>query len=231
MLEATFVNGIIFKNIVAMVNNLIEKVELVFTQDRMRIFTMDQNNTSLIKAYFDKSWFYHYRCDKTIRVGIDCGKLLKVTRSCKAEYTTSISHTGENSVLLIEYVTEDDSYAVQTELFTLDINAEEYNVNDNEAEIATVSMGSKDFLHAIKPFVDLGVDKVRMCCIGDTSQVISGKNTTKTQRANAFIIEGLGQEANVIHLFHLRRNRHLSRTHRTCKASIQFEVPAIVCKD
>lgn len=106
MFEARLVNGIVFKQIIEAISNLVNDVNIDCTDGEMAVNCMDSAHVALVAMRLDGSAFDQYRCDRTINLGFNTGNMSKVMKMMGKDDTLSLKAEDDGDELVMMFENE-----------------------------------------------------------------------------------------------------------------------------
>ena len=80
MFEARLKDGMILKQIVQAIKELVTEVNIDVSPDGLHIQAMDSSHVALVNLRLNKSGFEFYRCEKPMTLGLSVTNLCKVMK-------------------------------------------------------------------------------------------------------------------------------------------------------
>lgn len=80
MFEARLDRGVTFKHIVDAIKDLASDFNLECTEDEISVQCMDSAHVSLVAMTLNSSAFSHYRCDRSLTLGVNSENLSKILK-------------------------------------------------------------------------------------------------------------------------------------------------------
>ena len=117
------------RKLLLLVNDLIEDVNMMFTEDGVRIQTMDSSHVCLTSVNVDKVHFKEYVMKQQVNIGIKLSNIIRVL-ACM-----------ENETVAFEYHEEfPDEFVIRSKtnhvrLKTIDIDSEEMEIPDMDVDV------------------------------------------------------------------------------------------------
>lgn len=78
MFEARLPDGNIFKNVVEAIKDLLQDTNIDCTEEDLSIQAMDSAHVSLVAVNLNTAAFEHYRCDRTMSLGMNTSNVSKI---------------------------------------------------------------------------------------------------------------------------------------------------------
>jgi len=80
MFEARLVNGIVFKQIIDSIANLVNDVNVDCSKEEISIQCLDSAHVSLVSVSLSCAVFEHYRCDRALTLGFNTANMMKIMK-------------------------------------------------------------------------------------------------------------------------------------------------------
>jgi proliferating cell nuclear antigen len=109
MFEARLVEGIIMKQIIEAVKDLVTDANLDCSEEEVSIQCMDGSHVSLVAVRLSAAAFDHYRCDRPLSLGINSGNMSKIFKMMGKEDVVVLKAEDEpdNLTLMFESTKSD----------------------------------------------------------------------------------------------------------------------------
>jgi len=162
MFEARLLQGRVFKQLIEALKELVQDANIDCSADEMSIQAMDSSHVSLVQVNLNQDMFDHYRCDRTISLGINSnnmGKMLKCAGNDDV-ITLKAEDTGDTLTLMFESAGQDR--IADFELKLIDIDNEQLGIPDTEYK-CTIKLPSGEFQRIIRDLTVLGDTLVISC--------------------------------------------------------------------
>ena len=78
MFEARLVDGIILKNLIEAIKDLVNDANLDASEEELSIQCMDSSHVSLVAVSLAAGAFDHYRCDRPLSLGFNSSNMSKI---------------------------------------------------------------------------------------------------------------------------------------------------------
>lgn len=80
MFEARLVNGIIFKQIIESIKDLVTDGNVECSEEELSLQCMDSSHVSLVAMSLNSSAFDHFRCDRTLSLGFNSKNMSSILK-------------------------------------------------------------------------------------------------------------------------------------------------------
>mmetsp|Transcript_14209 Transcript_14209/g.14380 ORF Transcript_14209/g.14380 Transcript_14209/m.14380 type:complete len:164 (+) Transcript_14209:162-653(+) len=109
MFEARLTQGIILKQLVDAIKDLVQDANIDVSENELSIQAMDSSHVSLVAVSLREGMFDHYRCDRPISLGFNSQNLSKILKCAGNDdvITLKAEEEGENLTLMFESPSQD----------------------------------------------------------------------------------------------------------------------------
>ena len=109
MFEARLVQGKLFKQLIEAIRDLVQQANIDCSSDEIGMQAMDSSHVSLVQISLRAGGFDHYRCDRTLSLGINSANLSKILKCAGNEdvLTLKAEDNGEKLALMFESPSQD----------------------------------------------------------------------------------------------------------------------------
>lgn len=162
-----------------------EHINIIFSNDKMFIQSMDPSRVSIFEIYIPNTWFDDYSINgENTTIGISSSMLYKVLNTKDKRQEISIIYDEDNSdKLLIQFTCEDkDVYDKFFEIPLMDIESELMNVPEMNSA-ASFSLPSLNFADLIKNLKIFG-DSLEINCDENEIKLLSKSNESGKMKVN-----------------------------------------------
>jgi len=98
MFEARLVQGNLLKKIVESIRDLVSDANLDCKEAGLSLQAMDSSHVSLCALVLRSDGFDHYRCDRTISLGLNLGNMVRV--ACGVDFVRGSGHLPPTTACL-----------------------------------------------------------------------------------------------------------------------------------
>jgi proliferating cell nuclear antigen len=106
MFEARLTNGVVFKQIVESIKDLVNDANLDCTTDEICMQCMDSAHVSLVAVSLNASAFDHFRCDRNISLGFNSANMSKVLKMMGKDDMLVLKAEDEGDKLMMMFENE-----------------------------------------------------------------------------------------------------------------------------
>jgi len=198
MFEARLTQGIILKQLVDAIKDLVQDANIDVATNEITIQAMDSSHVSLVAVSLREGMFDHYRCDRPISLGFNSQNLSKILKCAGNDdvITLKAEEEGENLTLMFESPNQDR--IADFELKLMDIDGEQLGIPDTTYK-TTIRMPSNEFQRIIRDLQVLGdtciisctKEGIKFSVSGDmgTGNVLIRQNTSSDKEEDHVIID------------------------------------------
>jgi proliferating cell nuclear antigen len=162
-----------FKSVFEVLKDIINDVNVYFTQDGIRILTIDTAHVTLVHMNLSAENFEEYECSEKMVAGMNMANMFKLLKSVSGQDTLTIDIEGRDYMRIkIENSTKKSFTAFKLKL--LDINEDELEVPDIPMDVIT-TIPAVDFQKIVRDMSNLSTDMsifrdgniLELSCAGD----------------------------------------------------------------
>lgn len=169
MFEARLTQGAVLKKILDAIKDLVNDANFDCSSTGVTLQAMDSSHVSLVTLQLKSDGFDHYRCDRSLALGINLASMAKMLKCAGNEDTATLKADDEGSdVLTFMFESPNQDKISEFELKLMDIDAEHLGIPKTEYS-ATIKMPAAEFQRICR---DLSV-------IGDTVIISANKEGVK----------------------------------------------------
>jgi proliferating cell nuclear antigen len=155
MFEARLLQGKLFKQLVEALRDLVQDANIDCSDDELSIQAMDASHVSLVAVSLRSSGFDHFRCDRSISLGINTGNLSKVLKCAGNEDVVTLKAEDTADALTLMFESPNQDRISDFELKLMDIDSEPLGIPDTSYK-STIKMPSSEFQRIIRDLQVLG---------------------------------------------------------------------------
>jgi proliferating cell nuclear antigen len=162
-----------FKGVFEVLKDIINDVNVYFTETGIRILTIDTAHVTLVHMNLAAENFEEYNCQQTIIAGMNMSNMFKLLKSVSSQDTLTVDIEGRDYMSIkIENSVKKSFTSFKLKL--LDINEDELEVPDIEMDVVT-TLPSIDFQKIIRDMGNISNeitiiregDILEFSCLGD----------------------------------------------------------------
>jgi len=198
MFEARLVQGKVFKQIIEAIKDLVQNANIDCSADEIGMQAMDSSHVSLVQISLRASGFDHYRCDRTLSLGINSANLSKILKCAGNEDVLTLKAEDNAEKLTLMFESPSQDRISDFELSLMDISEEQLGIPETDYK-CTVKMPSNEFQRIVRDMMTLGdtciisvtKEGVRFSVSGDlgTGNVLIRANNGAEKDEDQVIIE------------------------------------------
>jgi proliferating cell nuclear antigen len=155
MFEARLLQGKLFKQLIEALRDLVQDANIDCSEDELSIQAMDASHVSLVAVSLRSNGFDHFRCDRTISLGVNTGNLSKVLKCMGNEDIVTLKAEDTADALTLMFESQNQERISDFELKLMDIDSEQLGIPSTEYK-TTVKMPSAEFQRIIRDLQVLG---------------------------------------------------------------------------
>ncbi|KGN50626.1 proliferating cell nuclear antigen [Cucumis sativus] len=198
MLELRLVQGSLLKKVLEALKDLVNDANFDCSSSGFSLQAMDSSHVALVSLLLRSESFEHYRCDRTMSMGMNLNNMAKMLRCAgNDDIVTLKADDGSDSVTFMFENPSQDKIA-DFEMKLMDIDSEHLGIPDAEYQ-SIVKMPAVEFARICKDLSSIGdtvlisVSKegVQFSTRGDigTANIVCRRNTTVDKPEEAVMIE------------------------------------------
>eukprot|EP00455_Lapot_gusevi_P056272 TRINITY_DN931_c0_g1_i1.p1 TRINITY_DN931_c0_g1~~TRINITY_DN931_c0_g1_i1.p1 ORF type:complete len:264 (+),score=115.15 TRINITY_DN931_c0_g1_i1:37-828(+) len=168
MFEARLKQGNLLKKLLDAIKDLVTEANFDCSSDGIALQAMDSSHVSLVSFLLRADGFEHFRCDRTLPLGINLSNMAKVLKCSEDDdsVTLKADDSPDNVTFMFENPSADKFSDFELKL--MDIDSEHLGIPDTEYK-CVIRMPSKELQRICR---DLGA-------IGDTVSIHASKDGVK----------------------------------------------------
>ena len=168
-----------FKSVFEVLKDIINDVNVYFTESGIRILTIDTAHVTLVHMNLAAENFEEYECPKTIIAGMNMSNMFKLLKSVSSQDTLTIDIQGRDFMdIKIENSVKKSFTSFKLKL--LDINEDELEIPDIEMDVIT-TLPSIDFQKIARDMGNLSNEMnivregniLEFSCLGDFADQVT----------------------------------------------------------
>jgi len=155
MLEARLTQAGLLKKILESIKDLVESANFDCSGAGISLQAMDSSHVSLVSLLLRCDGFDHFRCDRSLSLGINLNSMTKILKCASNEdnVTFKADDNGDNVTFLFESSKQDK--ISEFELKLMDIDSEHLGIPDTEYK-AVIKMPAAEFQRICRDLTILG---------------------------------------------------------------------------
>lgn len=168
MFEARLDQAAVLKKVVEAMKDLVTDANFECTATGMAMQAMDSSHVSLCALLLRSSAFEHFRCDRSLSLGLNLVNLSKILKCAGNDDTMTLKAEDEGDSMALVFENNSQDRISDFELKLMQIDSEHLGIPDTEYK-CSVTLSSSEFQRIIR---DLGV-------LGDTCVISCNKEGVK----------------------------------------------------
>jgi proliferating cell nuclear antigen len=106
MFEARLIQGIILRQVLESIKDLVNDANFDVTEEDLTIQCMDSAHVSLVDVSLSAAAFDHYRCDKSLSLGFNSENMTKILKMMNKDDVVILKAEDEGDSLTLMFETE-----------------------------------------------------------------------------------------------------------------------------
>jgi len=168
MFEARLKQGAILKKIIDAVKDLVTDANLDCTPEHITLQAMDSNHVSLVSFKLNCDGFEHYRCDRSMSLGINLLSMAKVLKCAGNNDSITLKANDSGDTVTFMFESQKKDRISDFELKLMDIDSEHLGIPDTVYK-CVVKMPAAEFQRIVR----------EIAILGDTVQISASKDGVK----------------------------------------------------
>merc|ERR1711937_51295 len=145
MLDARITQGALLKKLVEAVKDLVTEANFDCDAQGISLQAMDSSHVSLVAMQLKADGFEHYRCDRSMSIGMNLASLSKILKCANNDDVITIKAEDEAEVVTFMFESPNQEKISDFELKLMVIDSEHLGIPETEYS-AEVTMPSGGFL-------------------------------------------------------------------------------------
>jgi proliferating cell nuclear antigen len=168
MLEARIDDGSILKKLMDSIKDLVDSANFDCSSTGISLQAMDSSHVSLVTLLLREEGFNHYRCDRSLALGISIASLTKVLKCAGNDDMISLKAKDNSDNVSFIFESPKQNRISHFSLKLMDIDSEHLGIPDTDYK-CVVKMPSAEFQRICK----------EIAIIGDTVKISATKDGVK----------------------------------------------------
>lgn len=237
MFEARLVQGNLLKKVLESVKELVTDANFDCTSTGFSLQAMDSSHVSLVSLSLRHDGFEHYRCDRSLSMGLNLGNMAKMLKCAGNDDVITIKADDKPDSVTFMMESPSQDRVSDFELKLMDIDSEHLGIPETEHQ-AVVKMPASEFqricrdLSSIGDTVNISVTKdgVRFSTKGDigSANISCRQNTSVDKPEEAVVIEMQEPVTLTFALRYLNSFAKATPLSSTVTLSMSKELPIVV---
>merc|ERR1711998_598936 len=155
MLEARIAQGSLLKKLIEAVKDLVTEANFDCTAEGISVQAMDSSHVSLVGIMLKADGFEHYRCDKTVSLGMNLASLSKILKCAGNDDVITMKAEDEAEVITFMFESPNQEKISDFELKLMVIDSEHLGIPETDY-CAEVTMPSGEFQKICRDLTTFG---------------------------------------------------------------------------
>jgi len=155
MFEARLEQASLLKKILESIKDLVDNANFECTAAGIALQAMDSSHVSLVSLLLRQDGFDHYRCDRSLTLGINIASMTKILKCASNDDTVTIraDDNGDNVTFLFENAS--NNKLSEFELKLMSIDSDHLGIPDTEYK-TTIKMPAGEFQRICRDLTTVG---------------------------------------------------------------------------
>ena len=162
MFEARLTEGNLLKKIIEAIKDLVQEANVDCSETGLTMQAMDASHVSLCSLNMRSGGFDHFRCDRSISLGLNLANLGKILKCAGNDDVVTLKAEDEPDTLTLMFEAPNQERISDFELKLMDIETEHLGI-PNEEYKCTISMPSNEFQRIIRDLSVIGETCIISC--------------------------------------------------------------------
>ncbi|EWM26272.1 hypothetical protein NSK_002771 [Nannochloropsis salina CCMP1776] len=173
MFEARLTEGSLLKKIIEAIKDLVQEANVDCSEEGLTMQAMDASHVSLCSLNMRHGGFDHYRCDRSISLGLNLANLGKILKCAGNDDVVTLKAEDEPDTLTLMFESPNQERISDFELKLMDIETEHLGI-PNEEYKCTISMPSGEFQRIVRDLAVIGETCIITCTKEGVKFSVSG---------------------------------------------------------
>lgn len=112
MFEARLVEGIILKQIIESIKDLVTDATMEITGEEISIQCMDSSHVALVDVNLSSAAFDHFRCDKALSLGFNTPNMSKILKMMNKDDTVILKAEDDGELLTLMFEANQENKSI-----------------------------------------------------------------------------------------------------------------------
>lgn len=162
MFEARLKQANILKKIVDAIRDLVNEANFDVSSTGMQLQAMDTSHVSLVALLLKGSEFDHYRCDRSLSLGLNLASLTKVLKCSANDDIVTLKAADDGDKLTFVFESTNQDRISEFDLKLMDIDSEQLGIPDAKYS-SVIEMPSGEFQRIMRDMGTIG-DSITINC-------------------------------------------------------------------
>ncbi|XP_071732777.1 proliferating cell nuclear antigen-like [Rutidosis leptorrhynchoides] len=198
MLELRLVQGSLLKKVMESIKDLVNDANFDCSSTGFSLQAMDSSHVALVSLLLRSEGFEHYRCDRSLSMGMNLGNMAKMLRCAGNDDIVTIKADDGGDCVTFMFESPNQDKISDFEMKLMDIDSEHLGIPEAEYD-SIVRMPSSEFARICKDLSTIGdtvvisvtKEGVKFSTKGDigTANIVLRQNTSVDKPEDATLIE------------------------------------------
>ncbi|XVF83854.1 hypothetical protein PTKIN_Ptkin16aG0526800 [Pterospermum kingtungense] len=198
MLELRLTEAGLLKRVLESIKDLVNDANFDCSASGFSLQAMDSSHVALVSLLLRSDGFEHYRCDRTISMGLNLSNMAKILRCASNDDIVTIKADDGGDAVTFMFESPSQDKISDYEMKLMDIDSEHLGIPETEYK-AIVRMSGSEFARICKDLSTIGdtviisvtKEGVQFSTKGDigTASIICRQNTAVDNEEEATVIE------------------------------------------
>mmetsp|Transcript_13166 Transcript_13166/g.31946 ORF Transcript_13166/g.31946 Transcript_13166/m.31946 type:complete len:260 (-) Transcript_13166:229-1008(-) len=162
MFEARLAQGSVLKKLIESIRELVTDANFDVSSSGLALQAMDTSHVSLVSLLMRDDGFEHYRCDRTLALGLNLQSIQKVLKCAGNDDSITLKAEDQGDTLTLMFESPNQDRISDFDVKLMDIDSEHLGIPDTEYK-ATVKMSAAEFQRIMRDLATIG-DTVTIAC-------------------------------------------------------------------
>jgi|Transcript_60200 proliferating cell nuclear antigen len=155
MFEARMTSGAMLKKITESMKDLVNEANFDCSSTGISVQAMDSSHVSLVALLLRSEGFDHFRCDRSISLGINLQSMAKVLKCCNNDDIVTLKSDDNGDAMTFMFENSNQDRISDFELKLMDIDSEHLGIPDTDYK-CSVQMPANEFQRICRDLAVLG---------------------------------------------------------------------------
>mmetsp|Transcript_12205 Transcript_12205/g.26372 ORF Transcript_12205/g.26372 Transcript_12205/m.26372 type:complete len:261 (-) Transcript_12205:337-1119(-) len=155
MFEARMTSGAMLKKIIESMKDLVNEANFDCSSTGISVQAMDSSHVSLVALLLRSEGFDHFRCDRSISLGINLLSMAKVLKCCNNDDIVTLKSDDNGDTMTFMFENSNQDRISDFELKLMDIDSEHLGIPDTDYK-CSVQMPASEFQRMCRDLAILG---------------------------------------------------------------------------
>ena len=198
MFEARLIQGGLLKRVLESVKDLVNDANFDCSSTGFSLQAMDSSHVSLVALLLRSDGFEHFRCDRTLSMGMNLGNMAKMLKCAGNDDIITMKAEDSGDTVTFMFESPSQERISDFELKLMDIDSEQLGIPDTDYS-ATIKMPANEFQRICRDLSSIGdtvvvsvtKDGVKFSTTGDigSANITVRQNTAVDKQEDQTVID------------------------------------------